>query len=206
MHFMQSLRTLTGVLSLSGLLLTANVQAMDVAGMKVDETAKIGNSDLKLNGAGIRYKAFFKVYVAALYLPEKKTAVNDIIALPGAKQVSIIALRDISSEDFGQAFMAGIRKNSDKIELSKYINQMLQFGQLFASVPEIKKGDILTMDWVPGTGTMLQLNGKKITEVIPDVGFYNAVLRIWLGNNPADEKLKRAMTGDKAEESGSSNR
>ena len=76
---------------------------------------------------------------------------------------------------------------------------MLTFGQLFASIPEIKKGDVLTTDWIPGSGTQCNLNGKKISEVIPDIAFYNALLKIWLGHSPADEKLKKAMLGEKEE-------
>lgn len=188
-----------------GLLIAAGpASAVDIAGYKIDETARVGGQELKLNGAGIRYKAFFKVYVGALYLPDKKTSVQDIQSSQGAKRVQITVLRDINSEDFGQAFMNGIRKNSDKTELAKYIGQMLQFGQLFASVPEIKRGDVLTVDWVPAVqGMVLQLNGKEMTKPLSDPGFYNAVLRIWLGPSPADDRLKRAMLGEKPDEGGS---
>ena len=45
--------------------------AIEVAGVKVDEGAEVAGSRLVLNGAGIRYKAVFKVYVAGLYLNRK---------------------------------------------------------------------------------------------------------------------------------------
>jgi hypothetical protein len=73
---------------------------------------------------------------------------------------------------------------------------MLTFGHLFGSIPELKKGDTLNTDWIPGFGTVVYLNGKKITEPIPDVLFYNALLKIWLGANPVDSKLKSAMLGE----------
>jgi len=173
----------------------APVTATEVAGIKFDDTAKVNGQDLKLNGAGIRYKFIIKVYAAGLYLADKKTAVPDILAVPGAKRVTLVMLRDVDSDTFGQAFMDGIRKNSDIQERSKIINQMLTFGHLFASIPELKKGDVLTTDWIPGQGTICQLNGKKISEFIPDVVFYNALLKIWLGQSPADSKLKTALMG-----------
>jgi hypothetical protein len=169
--------------------------AVDIAGYKFDDTAKVAGQDLKLNGAGIRYKIILKVYAAGLYLPEKKTTVPDILAEPGAKRVTLIMLRDVGSDTFGQAFMDGIKKNSDVNERSKIVSQMLSFGNLFGSIPELKKGDIVTTDWVPGTGTMIAVNGKKIIEPIPDVLFYNALLKIWLGANPVDSQLKTAMLG-----------
>ena len=184
---------------ISASVLSLPVRAAEVAGVKLDETVHVANQELKLNGAGIRYKAIFKVYVAGLYLSDKKSTVPEVLAAPGAKRIQIVLLRDISSEDFGQAFMTGMRKNSDIKERAKIINQMLTFGQLFASIPEIKKGDVLTTDWIPGIGTQCNLNGKKITEIIPDIAFYNALLKIWLGHSPADEKLKKAMLGEKEE-------
>jgi long-chain acyl-CoA synthetase len=46
--------------------------AAEVAGIKVDEHVKLESVELVLNGAGLRTKAFFKVYVAGLYLAERK--------------------------------------------------------------------------------------------------------------------------------------
>ncbi|HCE08940.1 MAG TPA: lipoprotein transmembrane [Oxalobacteraceae bacterium] len=192
-------RALVTAFIFSATMLSLPVRATEVAGVKLDETAKVANQELKLNGAGIRYKLFFKVYVAALYLSDKKSTVPQILAAPGAKRIHLVMLRDVSSEDFGQAFMAGMRKNSDMTERAKIINQMMIFGELFASIPELKKGDVLTTDWIPGSGTVCSLNGKKISQVIPDVAFYNALLKIWLGRSPADEKLKRALLGEKEE-------
>lgn len=184
----------------SALLFASSAYAVEVAGVKLDDTARVANQELKLNGAGVRYKAIFKVYVAALYLGDKKSTAPEVLAVPGAKRIQIVMLRDVSSEDLGQGFMTGIRKNSDIAERAKIINQMLTFGQLFASIPELKKGDVLTTDWIPGAGTLCQLNGKRIADNIPDVAFYNALLKIWLGHNPPDEKLKKSILGDRADD------
>jgi hypothetical protein len=174
--------------------------AMDVAGVKFEDTARVANQDLKLNGAGVRTKVIFKVYAAGLYLQDKKTTVPDVLAVPGAKRIAIVMLRDISSEEFGRAFIAGIHANIDKADKAKIVSQLLKFGELFAAVPEIKKGDILTTDWIPGTGTVMTINGKKMADPFPDVLFYNALLKIWLGEKPVDARLKHALLGEKAEE------
>lgn len=168
---------------------------VDIAGVKVEDSAKVANKDLKLNGVGVRTKAIFKVYVAALYLPEKKNSVADILALQGPRRIMLVMLRDVSSDDFGQSFITGLNNNADKAEKTKIINQTAQFGEMFTTLPGIKKGDVLTLDWVPGSGTQSTLNGKKIGEVIPDIAFYNAVMKIWLGENPADSSLKPLLLG-----------
>jgi len=178
------------------MLAAAPATAAEVAGIKFDDTVKLNGQDLKLNGAGVRYKFVIKVYAAGLYLTEKKTTVPDILAVPGTKRVTLVMLRDVDSDTFGQAFMDGIRKNSDIQERAKIVNQMLTFGKLFGSIPELKKGDVLNTDWIPGQGTIILLNGKKITEFIPDVAFYNALLKIWLGQSPVDSKLKTAFLGE----------
>jgi Chalcone isomerase-like len=183
---------------LSGLMLAHTAFALDLAGVKIEETAKVGNQDLKLNGAGIRYKVIFKVYTAALYLAEKKTTVPDVMAAAGPRRIELVMLRDVSSEDFSRAFMTGIQNNVDKADKAKIINQLLKFGELFASIPELKKGDVLTTDWIPGVGTQIHFNGKPVSETLPDQVFYNALLKIWLGEKPADNKLKPLLLGQPA--------
>ncbi|BBB62878.1 chalcone isomerase [Undibacterium sp. KW1] len=176
--------------------MSVQARATEVAGVKFDESVQVGGTDLKLNGAGIRYKAIFKVYAAGLYLKEKKTTVPEVLASQGPRRVTIVMLRDLSNEEFGRGFMTGIQQNTDKAEKSKMTSQFIRFGELFASVPELKKGDVMTNDWIPGVGTVVALNGKKMGDPYPDLGFYNALLRIWLGESPVDRSLKKAMLAE----------
>lgn len=192
---LRTIATLGAALSIA-----VSAGAAEVAGVKLDEVTRVANQDLKLNGAGIRYKAIFKVYVAGLYLPEKKATVADVLASPGARRVTIVMLRDISNEELGRGFMSGIQQNTDRAEKAKLIMQLQKFGEIFASIPELKKGDVLTTDWIPGAGTVIHVNGKKVSDSLPDIAFYNAILRIWLGDKPVDTKLKPAMLGEKPEE------
>ena len=169
--------------------------AIDVAGVKFDDTATVAGHTLKLNGAGIRTKIVFKVYALGLYLPEKKTTVNDVLATPGARRIQIVSMRDLTSDEFGDAFMQGLNGNTDQAERTRLLPQTKSFGEMFASIPGLKKGDVLLVDWVPGTGTVCTLNGRKIGETVQDVAFYNAILRIWLGDKPADGSLKPKLLG-----------
>ena len=183
----------------AALAIAAQVGAAEVGGIKLDDTVRLANQELKLNGAGIRYKAIFKVYVAGLYLAEKKSTVPEVLAATGPRRVTIVMLRDVSNEELGRGFMSGIQQNSDRAEKGKLIMQLQKFGEIFASIPELKKGDVLTTDWIPGQGTIVHVNGKKVSDVLPDVAFYNAILKIWLGDKPVDAQLKPLMLGEKPE-------
>lgn len=162
-----------------------------------DDTANVGGENLVLNGAGVRTKVFFKIYAMGLYLADKKTVTADVLAATGARRATIIMLRDVSTEDFGKAFTDGLNANTGKDERIRFLAQTMQFGSVFGQIERLKKGDQLQFDWLPGEGTQCYLNGKKIGAVIPELAFYNAVLRIWLGDKPADHALKLALLGAK---------
>lgn len=171
--------------------------AVDVAGVKFDDSITLSGQQLKLNGAGVRTKVIFKVYAAGLYLSEKKTTVPDVLAVPGPRRVAITMLREVPSDDFGKAFMDGLNANTSKEERNKILPQIMKFGEVFAQTPALKKGDQLMLDWTPNEGTQCYLNGKKLGDLMPDQAFYNAVLRIWLGDKPVDSSLKPALLGEK---------
>src|SRR5471030_2447282 len=116
-------------------------------------------------------------------------------ASQGPRRVNLVMMRELTSEEFGNAFMAGLNANSDQAERTKVLPQTMKFGEMFAQISALKKGDVLTMDWLPGEGTQCMLNGKKIGDMVPDVAFYNAILRIWIGDKPVDSSLKPALLG-----------
>lgn len=174
----------------------SSAQAVEVQGMKIEDTATVGGKTLVLNGAGARIKAVFKVYAIGLYLTEKKSTPADVLALSGPKRFKIVFLRELTSDEFGQAFLAGINKNLEKDEKTKYVNQITKFGDLFTEFEGVKKGDVIIGDYNPAVGTTISLNGKQLGSPLPDVGFYNAILRIWIGANPADNLLKPALLGE----------
>lgn len=169
---------------------TQTAVAAEVNGVKFEDTVKVAGKELQLNGAGMRTKVFIKVYATGLYLPEKAKTVPEVMKMEGPRRVTLVMMRDISSDDFGSAFMSGLNNNLDKTEKSKIVTQISKFGEMFAMLEGLKKGDVLNLDWVPGSGTTCYLNHKRIGEVAPDLIFYNAILSIWLGENPVDSSLK----------------
>ena len=182
---------------LAGLILSVGVFAapVDVAGVKVEDTIDLQGTKLQLNGAGVRYKAVFKVYVAALYVGKKVATPEEFYAATGPKRMSITMLREIDSNELGKAFTKGFEENAPKGEMAKLIPGLIRMGQVFSDQKKLAVGDTFTNDWIPGTGLVITIKGKTQGEPFKEQEFFNALMRIWLGPNPADWKLKDALLG-----------
>lgn len=176
----------------------AMAQPITVADVKYEEATSLGGSSLQLNGAGVRYKAVFKVYTAGLYLEKKTHTPQDIAALKGPKRISITMLREIDSTELGKLFSRGMEDNMDRAAFSKLIPGVLRMSQIFSDHKKLQAGDQFMIDWIPGTGTVITVKGKPQGEPFKEPEFFNALLGIWLGNAPADWKLKDALLGNKA--------
>lgn len=172
--------------------------ATEVAGVKYESAVQIGNARLLLNGAGIRYKAIFKVYTAGLYLGAKAATTEAVLAAPGAKRMHIVMLRDIDANELGKLFTRGMQDNSPREEFSKSIAGTIRLSELFSAKKKLAAGESFSVDYVPGQGTMVLINGKASIEPIKEPEFFSALLRIWLGHAPADAQLKDALLGKAA--------
>ncbi len=184
-------------LGLAALVLSVSAVAapIEVGGIKIEDVQELQGTKLPLNGAGVRYRAVFKVYAAGLYVGKKISSPEELFAAPGPKRISLTLLREIDSNELGKAFTKGFEDNSLKNEMSKLIPGLIRMGQIFADHKKMQAGENFTIDWIPGTGTVITIKGKPQGEPFKEVEFYNALMRIWLGPNPADFKLKDALLG-----------
>lgn len=176
-------------------MMTAVAAPIEVGGVKFEDTIDQRGAKLVLNGAGVRYKAVFKVYSAGLYLPKKASTSEEALTLAGPKRISITMLRDIDSNELGKLFTRGVEDNAPKTEMSKLIPGLLRMGQIFSDQKKLATGDGIIIEWVPGTGGVLTVKGIPQGEPFKEQEFFAALLRIWLGPNPADWKLKDALLG-----------
>jgi hypothetical protein len=183
------------VVPLSAWAQAAAPAGIDVAGVKYAPTVSVGNANLQLNGAGIRYKAIFKVYTAGLYLGAKAATPEAVYAAPGAKRVHVAMLRDIDANELGKLFTDGMQKNSTREEFGKSIPGTLKLAEMFANKKRLVAGDVFFVDYTPGVGTLIVINGKPAGEPITEPVFFTSLLKIWLGANPADWQLKDALLG-----------
>lgn len=184
--------------ALAAVLVSGAMAQVTVSGVRFDDIADLKGSKIQLNGAGVRYKAVFRVYAAGLYLSRKAGTTEDVLAAPGAKRMTITMLRDIDSTELGKLFARGMEDNMDKSAFSKLIPGVLRMSQIFSDHKKLNAGDTFALDWVPGTGTVVTVRGVQQGEPFKEPDFFNALLRIWLGPNPADWKLKEALLGKPA--------
>ena len=192
MSFIKRCMTALAALALS---FSAAAATVDVGGIKIEDAMELQGSKLQLNGSGIRYRAVFKIYATGLYVGKKVTTSEELFAAPGPKRITITLLRDIDANDLGKAFTKGFEENSPKAEMSKLIPGLIKMGQIFSDQKKMVAGENFTIDWIPGTGTIISVKGKPQGEPFKEPEFYAALMRIWVGPNPADFKLKDALLG-----------
>lgn len=173
------------------LLLAAPAFAAEVAGVKIDEQARVGSAELVLKGAGLRKRFFLQVYAMGLYVADRNA---DPVAQPGAKRIAIHMLRDVEADQFVGALAEGIRDNHSAAEAKALESRVAQLGAILAVLKEAKKGMLITLDGVPG-GTLVSVDGKPAGKPIEGEDFYRALLRIWLGDKPVQDDLKKALLG-----------
>ena len=182
---------------LVGVALASVALAAEVAGVKLDDKVQIAPNtpELVLNGAGIRTRFLVKVYVGALYLQEKKTTAADVLALGGAKRMSLSMLRDLTAQQLTDALNEGFAANNSPADQERYKGQLAELLAVMTALGQAKNGDVVALEFVPGSGTRVLVNGAAKGKPIPDEGFYRAILRIWLGDKPVDANLKRSLLG-----------
>ena len=166
----------------------------EVAGIKIEERAAVGKTDLVLNGAGLRKRFVFDVYAIGLYLPQKTATAAAILKHPGPKRIAMYMLRDVPADQFSDALADGIRENHSEAEAKALLPRLGQLVAVMAEVREAKKGMLIKLDWT-GTGTQVVVDGKPVGKPIAGEDFYRALLRIWLGERPVQEDLKKALLG-----------
>ena len=171
--------------------------AAEVAGVTLTDAVQIasGGPQLVLNGAGLRKRVFFDVYAIGLYLPAKRSGAAEVLSLAGPKRIAIRMLRDVDADQFADAFADGIRQNHSEADAKAIAPRLKELTAIMTEMKEAKKGMSIALDWVPGTGTLVQIEGKPAGKAIPGEDFYRGLLRVWLGEDPVQADLKKALLG-----------
>jgi len=175
------------------LLLSSPLMAAEVGGVKLADKAAVAGKELVLNGAGIRTKLVFKVYVASLYLPAKAGDLAGVLAA-SPRRVQLNLLRDLSADDLAEALADGIKETSSSEQVAAVKPQTDQLLSIMRSVGQAKTGDVVTMDFIGGE-TRIAFNGQPKGSIAGEP-FNAALMRIWLADKPVQADLRRAMLGN----------
>ena len=174
----------------------ATAQTVEREGAKFEATSQVGGAALQLNGVGVRTRAIFKVYVAGLYVPAKSNSAATLLAQKGPRRMALTMLRNVDADSFSGALNEGLQKNLSEAQLAGFKAQIESLNAALKAVGEAKKGDLIHIEYLPDSGTRITANGQPRGAAIVGEDFYNAVLRIWLGDKPVDADLKKELLGN----------
>ncbi len=166
------------------------VPAGEVAGVKMPDTITIEGKTLKLNGIGLRKKMLFKVYVAGLYVESPSKDAAKVISSDEVKSIALNVLRSLSGSQIGEAISDGFWHNS-KAQMGALTDRLQKLNSMF---PAVVEGDQIVLTYVPGKGTSVSAKGQD-KGVIEGKDFADALFSVWLGANPVQEDLKKALLG-----------
>ncbi len=174
-------------------LLLSSSEAATMKGVKLEDTISIAGQELQLNGIGVRKKFMLSIYVAGLYLPQKTSSAADAITADVPKEiVMVFVYHKVGKEKIVEGWNEGFFNNSqEKLPVLKA--RIDQFNGYFTN--DLKKGDRFDFAYQPGVGTTVSINNVKL-GVVPGKDFMQALWAIWLGDNPADSKLKGKLLGE----------
>jgi len=165
-------------------------QRLNIKGVAVPPTVEIGGKQLVLNGAGLRTKLVFKVYVGALYLEAKTARPEEIITRDQVRRMELTFLRNVDGAAIAEAVDNGFALNA-KFRKGEGAQRLAAFRKM---IPDLKKGDVLAFTYLPGRGLEASRNNKSLGTVAGK-DFADALYSVWVGANPADKKLRAALLG-----------
>lgn len=164
--------------------------AKELAGVNLPDTLTAAGKTLKLNGMGLRKKAVFKVYVGGLYLEAPSSNAAAILAADAPKALTMHFLRSIDRGKLVETFQEGFTANSPQ----KAAAQKAAVDRLLATVADVKEGSVTTYTYVPGTGTVVNRDGKDVAT-IEGKDFAEVLFSLWLGPKPPSEELQKGLLG-----------
>lgn len=175
-----------------GLLFSFNSQAQDVtvSGATFPTKFKINDKVVEYNGAGLRQKYFFNLYVAALYVPNRTSDAQKIIDLDEESAIRIKLLSNkVTRDKFVETVKDGFATSSEGKASEKEIADFMKIFNV-----EFKEGDEVILIYKPESGVEVYMNKKHLGGA-KGLAFKQALWGIWLGKTPADESVKKAMLG-----------
>lgn len=164
--------------------------------MTLEDRIRIDGQELQLNGAALRTRVIFKVYVAGLYLPARAATAQAAIEAKGAKRIILVMMRDANAQQFVDSIDAGMRANNSEAQIAAVKVQIDELMAMIRAVEQAKRGTRVVLDYEPSVGaTTLLVDGVAQGAPMSGEPFYQALLRIWLGDDPVQLDLKEALLG-----------
>ena len=174
------------------MLVSAVTVAKTVEGVNLPDTVSVGDKTLVLNGAGVREKFFFDIYVAALYLPARNKDAGAILDADQPWRMRMNFLySEVDREKLDKGWEEGFEANVAPDKLPALRDRLKQFEAMFVT---LHKGDEVVMDYLPGSGVHVTVKGVD-KGVVPGADFAKALLSVWIGPEPVTSSVKKRLLG-----------
>jgi hypothetical protein len=180
------------------LCLTAPGYAAEPTSRHFDPVARVVDAPLKLNGHGVRSLYSLKAYAVGLYLGAPADSLDSAMSAPGAKRIEIVSMIDLPAPQFNKPLIRGIKKNLPPAEFEAMQPRIKDFSAQVLAIGEVKSGSRLALDWIPGHGTRIVVDGQPSTRLIEGEDFFRGLLAIWIGPVPTQDDLKVQLLAGKA--------
>lgn len=168
----------------------ASVHGAEIEDVAFEDRVEVNGSLLTLRGTGLfRYLGFIKAYVGALYMLEDIPSENVLSDTP--KRLEIEYFHPIKGEDFGSASKKIMVRNVEPEVFEKLKPRLEQLNALYQ---DVQPGDRYSLDYFPGVGIELSLNGNPL-GLITGADFASAVYAMWLGKKPMNKDFKQQLLG-----------
>jgi len=176
----------------------AQAAATTIGGVSFLARADVAGEPLQLNGVGMRASAVLKGFAAALYLPQPARSAEQALQPVGAKRLRMRMLLDVPTELFAYTIRKYVRRNVPEAQQGALQDRLGAFDASLRAVGQVRNGDTIDLDFVPGSGLVLAINGRPRSAPIPGADLYAAVLQVFIGERPVDAKLKAGLLGQRA--------
>ena len=166
-------------------------------GHQFAQSVTLNQQALQLNGVGGRSVPVIhmRVFATALYLPQPSHQVDTIIDMEGAKRIQIRMNYGVAGKEFKKALLRGIEKNYSPQAQEALAPRTQAFAAIIDSFGKVKSGDVINLDFLPEQGLLISINGQSKGQPIAGADFYAAVLRIFIGDRPAEKDMKERLLG-----------
>ena len=166
--------------------------ASEFHGITMEDTVTDRGANLQLVGMGLRAKWKIKAYVLGLYMERPTTDGDQVVSSQQVKRADMAVMLPISGEILGKFVIAGFEKTCTDDEYAALKDRL---DELLGWFPNVKKGDVVSMTYKPGEGTVITALGEVKGTVDGD-DFAEALFRVWFGPSAVDDELKAGVLGD----------
>lgn len=145
----------------------------------------------KLNGMAVYNPLAEDQFIAAVFSETLTRDARQLLLSNEDKVMEIRVLTDtLYARRFKRMWIEGIAINAGSMDLEKHAQHLADFSNLLRV--KMKANDILRIERISGTGTRLTINGQEL-GIIPSEGFFDLLLRTWVGPVPLSSNFKQAL-------------